>query len=156
MAKNKKPKKKYTPRTVYYPKIIIAMQAIDPIEKALDNLLEKGEILEDSDGVYVYKSFDGQMESFEAGLDIYTKVIQKALEVRQSNTTLDLSPLLVLRQAMIDQENFSESNILESKKCLELCKEVINQTAPKLIRELASMIGEQRLGTNILVNNQES
>lgn len=153
MAKNKKPKKKYTPRTVYYPKIIIAMQAIDPIEKALDNLLEKGEILEDSDGIYVYKSFDGQMESFEAGLDIYTKVVEKVLEIRQINPTLDLSPLLVLRQAMIDQENFSESNILEAKKCLEVCKEVISLSPAKLIRELAVTVGEQRLGTNILVNN---
>lgn len=142
MAKNKKPKKKYTPRIVYYPKLIIAMHAIKPIEDALKNLLEHDEILEDESGNYVYRAFDNQIESFEAGLDIYIKVIANAAQ--HLNALIDLNPLIQLKQEMEDQLEFSESNLKTSLDCLEKCRLIIQAAPPKLIRELSIQAGNER------------
>lgn len=143
MSKNKKPKKKYTPREVYYPKIIIGIHAMDPIEQALNNVLEKGELLCDDDGIYVYKTFDGQLESFEAGLDIYVKTVERL--VKLSNNDFSLNGLRQLREQLIEQDGLDEEVIESAKSELQICKKVIALSPASLIRQISTSIGIERL-----------
>lgn len=145
MSKNKKPKKKYTPRTVYYPKLIIGMQAMDPIQNALDSIIIHGEVLTDHDGNYVYKTFDNQLESFEAGLDIYVKTAERIMDL--TTNKIDLTNLKLLREQMIEQEGFDEEVLEKAKLELELCKKIISVSPPKMVREIATHIGQERLQT---------
>jgi hypothetical protein len=130
------------------------MHAIKPIEDALKNLLEHDEILEDALGNYVYKAFDNQIESFEAGLDIYIKVITRAAQ--HLNISIDLNPLIQLKQEMENQTEFSESNIKSSLDCLEKCKLIIQAAPPKLIRDLSVKADSERKQILETKDNQES
>lgn len=55
MAGNKKPKKKYVPIPIRYPSLVTQMNSFLPFEKALDRLLETGEVEVDGEGMFIFK-----------------------------------------------------------------------------------------------------
>jgi hypothetical protein len=110
------------------------MSAITPIENALYALINNSEMLVDDDGEYVYKAFDGELESFEAGLFVYSYVIENA--AKRIGVDINLNALNSLREEMLAKDGFDEDIMLSACDCLEKCKWVINKSPPKLIREL--------------------
>lgn len=146
MAKTKKPKKKYVPRTVYFPKIINTMLAFSPLQDALDNLVDKGEILADCCGKYVYRNSVNEEESFEAGLEIYSRVVELICE--KNNLKYNLEPIKALHAEMVAQEGFEEETILNAKECLEFCRLIIAAAPTLLVRELTLQVGRERMDKN--------
>lgn len=143
MSKNKKPKKKYTPRTVYFPKIINSMFAFKPLEEALEKLLIHGEILQDNFGFYVYRNNVNEEESFIAGLEIYSELSKRLYEYFKYEP-LDITSLLNLRDEMEAQEGFYEGTIEEALITLEKCKSIIAKAPTLVVRELTLQIGLER------------
>ena len=142
MAKSKPKKKKYTPRTVHYPNIIIAMHSMGPIEIAVSNILNRGEVLEDNVGNYVYRTGEGKLESFEAGLDIYNFVIADICKNRCVNW--EPKELIQLREAMLAKTGFDEELLENAMVCLENCKSVLSGVSPKELRESVAKVRAYR------------
>lgn len=142
MGTTKKPKKKYKPRTVYFPKILNTMFAFAPLEEGLNKLLNHGEILQDDFDNYVYLNSCNEEESFTAGLEVYTRIVGLLCEAR--SLQLDLTPALVLRDEMEAKEGFDEETILNAKVCLENCKQVIATSDTLLVRKFTMQVGVER------------
>ena len=96
MAKAKK-KKKYIPKPVYYPNLVIGIHVFTPFEKALDALIETEEVHTDENGTYIYYDGIKAAQSFEAGLKVYKNFVD--LYGKRSGVVIDTAPLEVLRQA---------------------------------------------------------
>lgn len=149
MAKNKSiKKKKYVPKPVYFPSIIIAKQAFDPLEKAVNNILEIGELDEDQFGNFVYLNENGSLESFSAGLEIYIRTIEKIVEhynkEGKANIEVDLSSMVELKESMDNHSEFSETMLINVKKCFQICKYIISKAPPALTRHVALTIAKER------------
>lgn len=137
MAKAKK-KKKYVPKPVYYPNLVISIHVFTPFEKALDALIETEEVHTDENGTYIYYDGGKIAQSFEAGLKVYKNFVD--LYCKRSGAVIDTAPLEVLRQAMIRKEGFDEDEILQARECIQGCKELISKIPAKLSRELLGIV----------------
>ena len=140
MAKNKT-KKKYVPKPITFPSIIIAHNAFHPIETALERLVEKGEIEVDEVGNYIYKNTNGAFESFEAGLLIYTRVCQILCADRHDTLP---QGLIKLREQMLEKQGFDEEVIEEAREAMRFSRAVISSVPRKLLTETAKTIAEER------------
>ena len=156
MATNKKSGKKYHPKRISYPPLVIADQAIRPLEEALKSLLEHSE-LTTIDGVAVYRGDKGQMESFEAGLLIYHRAVELLSEKRQLPIPSE-SPLLKLREALLLNDEIDERYVLDSLTTLAKYKQLLSTTNPLLLREVAGFIRKERETTHRIFDliHQES
>lgn len=123
MAANKKPKKKYVPRDVFYPKLITQIHSFKPFEDALQKLLDTGECDSDQNGTLIY--FDGlrKPQAFDASIKTYIDII-RIHGVRTGNA-YKLRPLNILHNRLFEGISFSETEIKAAKECLEVCKQII-------------------------------
>lgn len=135
MSTSKSKKKKYIPKPIYYPSIIVAIHAFEPIEKAISQLIETSELNQDQYGNYVYMNGNNQVESFVDGLDIYITVVSELCTYNK--ITFDLSPLQELKHNMVNECEFSERQLLKVKKCLSDCKIIISKSPSKITRQIA-------------------
>lgn len=142
MPGNKKAKKKYTPKPVYFPNIVNSMFAFDPLVEALDRLIEYGEIQQDDFDNYVYTNPANEEESFVAGLEIYYDVTKLVAE--RLNKEIDVSPLAQLREEMEAKEGFDEDTILNAAECLKLCKVILANAPTLTVREITLQIADKR------------
>lgn len=142
MPGNKKAKKKYTPKPVYFPNIVNSMFAFNPLMEALDSLIQHGTIMQDEFGKYIYRNSVNENESFVAGLEIYRDVVKKVLKTYGKEC--DLTPLDLLREEMLAMDGFEEETILDAKICLEKCKQILSSTPTLLVRKMTLEVGAER------------
>ena len=98
MAKNKKPRKKYTPRDVYYPQIMTRVNSFGPFEEALQKLVDTGEVELDQDDNYIYRHTDGSIRAFESDLYLYARFAEIHGETK--GYQVDTTPLWKLRESV--------------------------------------------------------
>jgi hypothetical protein len=134
MANKTKRNKKYVPRKVYYPGVIIQMHSFSEFEKALDNFLEKEEVEVDSEDTFIYTNSAGIKQSFEMTLHIYT-LLAYIYGIRH-NVEYDLQPLAILQNRMYERRGFDEEEINAARRCLDVCKQIFNKANPLEIRDI--------------------
>ncbi len=144
MAKTKQ-KKKYTPRPLSFPGMIIASNAFGPIEKAINHLLDKGELLEDVVGNYVYLTCNGKFESYEASIEIYTETCERLFTILKPGLPCEFPALQKLKQTMLAKEGFDEEAIDAAKAEMALCRQILSLSNSMAIREVALAIGDKRI-----------
>lgn len=108
MSKTKK-KKKYTPRPVYYPAVIIAMHSFEPLEKAIEELLYAETIQEDHNGDYVFVEPTGRIRNYDQDLFTYIQYIQ--IYGQRTNQQFDITHLLRFRKVLQEKLEFKESEV---------------------------------------------
>lgn len=134
MAKNKKPKKAYTPRKLYYPRLLVSMICFKPIEDAIEAVIQTQEIELDEAGMAIYRNAEGRPISFESGIRTYLTFIQIYLE--RVGNQMDFSPLLKLQEDMKKLEGFDEEDLLKAKECAVLCQEIVAKVPLALSRDI--------------------
>lgn len=145
MAKTKQ-KKKYTPKPLSFPGLVIASNAFGPIEKAINLLLSKGELLEDKVGIYVYETSNGRLESYEAGIEIYTETCMLLFEKLKPGESCQFPALENLKQCMLDKgAGFDEEDIEAAKAEMDICRKILALSNSAVIREIALEIGGRRI-----------
>lgn len=130
----KKRDKKYVPRPVYYPGVIIQIHSFSEFEKALDNFLDKEEVDVDHEGTFTYKNSAGVVQSFEMTLHVYTLLAY--IYGTRHNVSYDLQPLAILQNRMYERRGFDEEEILAARKCLGICRQILGKANPKEVRDI--------------------
>ena len=138
MAGNKKPKKKYVPKKVFIPRLIISMTCFEPIEKAIDQLIETQEIELDETGVAIYRNPQNLAISFESGINTYTNFVK--IYAERAGLQVNLEPLWKLRDDMKSLEGFDEEDLLKAKECALMCKEVIAKVPFKVSQDIVQTL----------------
>ena len=138
MANNKKPKKKYVPRDIRYPSLVTQMNSFLPFEKALDRLLETGEVEVDGEGMFIFKDGAGNNQSFVSSLKVYIEII--SIYCNKNNVTYNTYPLQILQNRMFEAMGFDEEEIEEAKKCLIVCKDIIKKIKPALLLNILDTV----------------
>lgn len=125
MAKaTKKRDKKYVPRKVYYPGVIIQMHSFDAFEKALDDFLINQEVETDHEGTFIYKNA-GVVQSFASTLFVYTRLAH--IHGIRTGNNYNLHPLAILQNRMYERRGFDEEEIEAARKCLTICRQIISK-----------------------------
>lgn len=141
MAKSKKPKKAYTPRPMFYPRILVSMLCFKPIEIAIDNLIATQQVELDESGLAIYRNPKGQAVSFESGIRTYLNFIQ--LYLNRTGAQADLSPLIHLQEAMKKPEVFDEEELLKAKQCAAICREIVAKVPLSVSRDIITTMRTQ-------------
>lgn len=139
MAKSKKPKKKYTPKPVYYPNIVNQLNSFTPFEDALQRLLETGEAEVDDFGSLTYKTSAGVVQSFESTLRVYIQVAELCAK-RKNLTTLNLRPLSLLQNRMFERKGFDEEEIEQAKDTLKVTRMLLSRMHTLEIRDILQTV----------------
>ena len=134
MAKDKKRDKKYVPRPVYYPGVIIQMHSFSEFEKALDDFLVNERVDVDEEGTFTYKNSAGIVQSFEMTLHIYTLLAY--IYGTRHNVGYNLQPLAILQNRMYERRGFEEEEILAARNCLSICRQILGKANPKEVRDI--------------------
>ena len=141
MAKNKKPRKKYTPRDVYYPQIMTRVNSFGPFEEALQKLVDTGEVELDQDDNYIYRHTDGSIRAFESDLYLYARFAEIHSETKGSQ--VDTTPLWKLRESMLAKGDLCFSEILGMQSTLEICKQILATIKPTESREILNLLKQE-------------
>lgn len=138
MAAKKKPKKKYVPRPVYYPGLIVQIHAFENFENALNMFLETEEVETDSTGLFIYYDNAGIKQSFESSLRVYITLAN--IYGERNNLQFNLHPLTILQNRMFERRGFDEEEIEEAKKALDICKQIICKIPAREIRNILDSV----------------
>ena len=141
MAKNKKPRKKYTPRDVYYPQLLTRVNSFGPFEDALQKLVETGEVELDENDQYIYRHTDGTIRAFESDLYLYARFVE--IHGENKGFTVDTTPLWKLRESMLAKGDLCLSEILDMQKTLEVCKHILTSIKPTESREILDILKKE-------------
>lgn len=134
MSKDKKRKKKYVPREVYYPGLMIQLHSFSEFEKALDNFLIHERVEVDHEGTFTYKNSKGVVQSFASTLHVYTLL---SYHYGQRNKiSYDLQPLAVLQNRMYERRGFDEEEILAARKALDIPRQILTKANPLEVRDI--------------------
>lgn len=135
MAKpEKKRDKKYKPRAVYYPGLIIQIHAFSEFEKALDDFLYHEKVEVDACGTFIYKNSAGIVQSFEMTLHVYTLLAY--IYGTRHNVGYNLQPLAILQNRMYERRGFDEDEILAARNCLDICRQILGKANPVEVRDI--------------------
>lgn len=138
MAKSSKQKKKYVPKPIRYPSLVTQINSLLPFEQALDRLIEKGEIETDNTGMLIFKDGAGNNQSFVSSLKVYIEVIE--IYCNRHKLTFNTKPLHVLQNRMFEARGFDEEEIIEARKTLDICKQIICKINPKDLMDILNSV----------------
>lgn len=138
----KKTKKKYTPRPVHYPQLIIALHSFEPLEKALEELLVEETISEDNNGNYVFIDPTGRVRLFDADLFLYIQYV--LIFAQRTEQVLDVTNMIKLRQVMNDKSEFEESVINAALSDIRKYKNLLSKIPSKISRGILETIRNHR------------
>lgn len=124
----KKRDKKYVPRPVYYPGVIIQMHSFDAFEQALDTFLSTQEVETDHEGTFIYKNA-GVTQSFASTLFVYTRLAH--IHGVRTGNEYNLHPLAILQNRMYERRGFDEEEIEAARSCLTICRQIISKIPQK-------------------------
>lgn len=139
MSKTKK-KKKYTPRPVYYPAMIIAMHSFEPLEKAIEELLYAESISEDQNGDYVFIEPTGRVRHYVQDLFTYIQYLQ--IYGQRSNQQFDVVNLLKFRKVLQEKLEFKESEVKAVLEDIKKYKVLFSKIPSTESREILRIIKE--------------
>ena len=141
MAKNKKPKKKYKPKEVYYPQIMTRVNSFGQFEEALQKLVNTGEVELDQDDNYIYRHTDGSIRAFESDLYLYARFVEIRSETK--GYQVDITPLWKLRESMLAKGDLCLSEILGMQSTLEICKQILTTIKPTESRDILNILRQE-------------
>ena len=141
MAKNKKPKKKYKPKEVYYPQIMTRVNSFGPFEDALQKLIDTGEVELDENDHYIYRHTDGSIRAFESDLYLYARFVEIRSETK--GYQVDTTPLWKLRESMLAKGDLCLSEILGMQSTLETCKQILTTIKATESREILNLLKQE-------------
>ena len=141
MAKNKKPKKKYKPREVFYPQIMTRVNSFGPFEEALEKLIETQEVELDENGQYIYRHPDGSIRAFESDLYLYARFIEIFAERQQ--TKVDTGSLWKLRDSLLAKGDLLLSEIVGVKDTVSICKDILTKIKAIESRKIIEILKEE-------------
>ena len=141
MAKNKKPKKKYKPREVFYPQIMTRVNSFGPFEEALEKLIETQEVELDENGQYIYRHTDGSIRAFESDLYLYARFAE--IHGENKGFIVDTTPLWKLRESLLAKGDLCLSEILGMQSTLEICKQILATIKPTESREILNLLKQE-------------
>lgn len=141
MTKKKKSGKKRIPRPLYYPQLVVGTYTFDPLIKALDDIIETGEIETDEVGNYVYRNTLGVQKTIASSLLLFMHYLGFYAQRRQIE--LDVTPLENMLPVFQQKEDaFTESALNAAKSCLAMTKQVLSTIPPSEHREIIKLIFE--------------
>ena len=141
MPKNKKPRKKYIHRDVYYPQLLTRVNSFGPFEDSLQKLVETGEVELDENDQYIYRHTDGTIRAFESDLYLYARFVE--IHGENKGFTVDTTPLWKLRESMLAKGDLCLSEILDMQKTLEVCKHILTSIKPTESREILGILKKE-------------
>ena len=141
MAKNKKPKKKYKPKEVYYPQIMTRVNSFGQFEEALQKLVNTGEVELDQDDNYIYRHTDGSIRAFESDLYLYARFVEIRSETK--GYQVDTTPLWKLRESLLAKGDLCLSEIKDMQKVLEICKQILTTIKSVESREILNLLKQE-------------
>lgn len=135
---NKRPKKKYVPKPVYLPGLVIHINAFEEFKKALNNFLDKQETEVDAEGTFVFKNSSGVTHAFDCTIYVYFELARIYSE--RVGKEFNLKPLSILQNRMYERRSFDEEEILEAKDTLKVCENIIKKIPAPEVRDILSSI----------------
>lgn len=135
---NKRPKKKYVPKPVYYPGLVIHINSFKEFEKALNNFLDKQETEIDSEGTFVFKNSAGVVQAFDCAIYVYLNLTR--IYASRSGKVFNLKPLAILQNRMYERRGFDEEEILEAKEALNICSDIVKKIPAPEVRDILAII----------------
>lgn len=141
MAKNKKTRKKYKPREVFYPQIMTRVNSFHPFEEALNKLIETEEVELDENDHYIYRHPDGSIRAFESDLYLYARFVEIYAESKGKN--INTQPLWTLRDSLLNKGNLVLSEIIGIKDILDICKNVLTSIKATESRKIIEILKEE-------------
>jgi len=134
----KRAKKKYVPRPVYYPGMIIQIHAFSEFERALDNFLATGQVDTDHEGTFIFKNNAGIVQAYDCALYIYIRLA--TIYGQRNNKVYNLKPLSILQNRMYERRGFDEEEIEAAKKCLDVCRQILCKIPAPEVRDILTSI----------------
>ena len=141
MAKNKKPKKKYKPKEVYYPQIMTRVNSFGPFEDALQKLIDTGEVELDENDHYIYRHTDGSVRAFESDLYLYARYAE--IYGDRKGIVVNTTPLWKLRESMLAKGDLCLSEILGMQETLEVCKRILTTLKSTESRDILNILRQE-------------
>lgn len=141
MAKNKKTRKKYKPREVFYPQIMTRVNSFHPFEEALNKLIETEEVELDENDHYIYRHPDGSIRAFESDLYLYARFVEIYAESKGRN--INTQPLWILRDSLLNKGDLVLSGIIGIKDILDICKNVLTSIKATESRKIIEILKEE-------------
>ena len=141
MPKNKKPRKKYTPRDIYHPQLMNRVNSFGPFEDALQKLIDTGEVELDENDHYIYRHTDGSVRAFESDLYLYARYAE--IYGDRKGAIVDTTPLWKLRDSMLAKGDLCLSEILGIQSTLEICKQILTNIKATESREILGLIRQE-------------
>ena len=141
MPKNKKPRKKYTPRDVYHPQLMNRVNSFGPFEDALQKLIDTGEVELNENDHYIYRHTDGSVRAFESDLYLYARYAE--IYGDRKGIVVDTVPLWKLRESMLAKGDLCLSEILGMQETLEVCKRILTTIKSVESREILNLLRQE-------------
>ncbi len=141
MAKNKKTRKKYKPREVFYPQIMTRVNSFHPFEEALAKLIDTEEVELDENDHYIYRHPDGSIRAFESDLYLYARFIEIYVESKGGN--INTQPLWTLRESLLAKGDLVLSEIIGIKDTLDICKNVLTAIKSSESRRIIEILQKE-------------
>ena len=141
MAKNKRPRKKYTPRDIYHPQILNSVNSFGPFEDALKKLVDTGEVELDENDQYIYRHVDGSIRAFESDLYLYARFAE--IFADRKGILVDTAALWKLRESMLAKGDLCLSEILGMQSTLEICKRILTTIKATESREILNLLRQE-------------
>ena len=141
MPKNKKPRKKYTPRDIYHPQLMNRVNSFGPFEGALQKLIDTGEVELDENDHYIYRHTDGSVRAFESDLYLYARYAE--IYGDRKGIVVDTTSLWKLRESMLAKGDLCLSEILGMQETLEVCKRILTTIKPTESREILNLLRQE-------------
>ena len=153
MAKNKKPKKAYKPKTVFVPSIFNSMLTFEPIEQALKRIVETGTMMLDEHDIPIYMDLTGNRQSIESGLKTY-KLLIKQHSTEQGHPII-LRPFEELENALKNNEPLDEEVIENAIECINQCRNFVARTPAKEMLRLMSLVRKENNENKVKERQQQ-
>ncbi len=141
MPKNKKPRKKYTPRDVYHPQLMNRVNSFGPFEDALQKLIDTGEVELDENDHYIYRHTDGSVRAFESDLYLYARFVE--IFTKGKTTQVDTGPLWKLRESLLAKGDLLLSEIVGIKDTVSICKDILIKIKAIESRKIIEILKEE-------------
>ena len=135
---SKKRNKKYVPKPVYYPGLMIQVHGFEQLEKALHNLVENGIATVDAYDRILYTTSQGVEESIESSLYVFINYIK--IYCIRNNVTVDLFKLNNLRRMLNENYEFDEEIVEDGIKQMAICKDLLKKIKPSMSRDIMASI----------------
>lgn len=144
----KKQKKKYVPKPIYYPKLVIAIHSFLPFEEEVSRILKEGTLVLDEEGTPIYHDSYKKPLSVASGIFTYARMAE--IYAVRKKTTFETKAMWDFLKAVNREIEMSEELIEEATRAFEACKKVFVSIPPVESRDIMNTIRIELVGAGIL------